>query len=571
LTKGYIFWYKLGIPYEDKRMFGWTGKILRVNLDKKSIFEEELKPELNLDVLGGRGLAVKLFTAEVKPEVDSLSTENKIVLMTGPLTGTGASSASLCAIVTKSALTQTIVSAEAKLHFGAELKAAGYDGLIIEGKANEPVILKIQDGRANILPADYLVGQDTKNTIALLHSTFNDPWVAREVKILCIGPAGEKQLPIASLITEGFLVSDSVGIGAVFGSKNLKAVAVRGTKDILLNDGQELIRVISKNVKECVESKALNAFSLFGSYYTYEEFLNKNILPSFYFTRPYVLNVPLRQIRTYWKRKKACFSCPVACLKADQQGAFFPELEAFIALGPLCGIDEVSLIVEAYQACLKSGLDPVETGVFIASLMKITEKGLLEEKELPINIQFGNKKAYSNLIPLLEQPEKLFSLAKDTASLWEKVGEPEEFIGIKRRSIALDVSYFSFLALYAVTSNWPTLHPHVYRFTNIHKEDIPKEVKNVQDISAALECLGVCPYLYIGLSLKAFLSIVKAVVGLEWKEENLLKVGEHTIDLEHDFNQKAGITLEADHLPRKLKIIEFEKMLKLYYQLRGWQ
>ena len=135
----------------------------------------------------------------------------------------------------------------------------------------------------------------------------------------------------------------------------------------------------------------------------------------------------------------------------------------------------------------------------------------------------------------------------------------------------MSVSYFSFLALYAVTSNWPTLHPHVYRFTNIHKEDIPKEVKNVQDISAALECLGVCPYLYIGLSLKAFLSIVKAVVGLEWKEENLLKVGEHTIDLEHDFNQKAGITLEADHLPRKLKIIEFEKMLKLYYQLRGWQ
>ncbi len=552
-------------------MFGWAGKILRVDLGKERIFEEELKPEANLDVLGGRGLAVKLFTTEVKPEVDPLSSENKIILMTGPLTGTGVNSASLCAVVTKSALTQTLVGAEVKLYFGAELKAAGYDGIIIEGKAKEPVILEIQDERVNILPADYLVGQDTKTTITLFKSTFNDPWVAREVRVLCIGPAGEKQLPVAALVADGLLVSESVGIGAVFGSKNLKAIAVRGTKDVLVNNGQRLIGAISTAVKECINNKALNTFSLFGSYHTYEEFLNKSILPSFYFTRPYVLSVPLSQIQTTWKRKRACFSCPVACLKADQNGTFLPELEAFIALGPLCGIDELPLICKAYQACLNNGLDPVETGTFIASLMKISEKKLLEEKELPIKVQFGDKEAYRNLISLLNQPEGLFSLAKDTASLWEKVGETEEFVGIKRRSISLDISHSSFLALYAVTSNWPTLHPHVYGFINIPKKDIPKKAKIVQDISAVLECLGVCPYLYIGLPLKAFLPMVTAVTGLEWKEENLLKVGEHIIDLEYEFNQKAGIGLEANRLPKKHQAIGFENMLKSYYQLRGWQ
>ncbi len=552
-------------------MFGWTGKILRVNLSEEKVFVEDLKPEEHLDVLGGRGLGAKILASEVDPGVEPLGRENKIVLMTGPLTGTGANSGSVCAVVTKSALTKTIVSASSKLYFGAELKAAGYDGLVIEGKAKSPVYLDIRDDQVEILPADFLEGQDTEATTFLIRSGFNDPWVAREVRVLCIGAAGERRLPLACLVTDGILVADSGGIGAVFGSKNLKAIAVRGTKDILFNDGKSFIKSIAEGVKEISTNQTLSSLSSFSSYFVYDNLISKKVIPSLYFSKPYEPSNGLKDISAHWARERGCFACPIACFKLDNEGESFPELDAFIALGPLCGFEDPALIKKAYHRCLLHGIDPVETGAFIASLMRLNEMNVLEQGAFrPV---FGEESSYFELIEALGQGKKeIVGLAKDVISLWEGVGYAQNFIGVRGKTIPFNLNYCPVLALNAITHSWPTSSFDIFAYSKKDPKvkDVPAVVKGYQDTKAALESLGVCAFLSLGGNLSTLLFMLKAVTGLEWDEERLLGVGETTLKIEHEFNQKAGGEGDADNLSSKVAISGFEGLLSAYYQLRGW-
>jgi len=544
-------------------MFGWQGKLLRIDLETKKISIEDLKTEDLLDFLGGRGLGVKFFVNEVNADIDPFAPENKIVIAVGPLTGTGASSASLCSIVTKSPLTNTIISAQVKLYFGAELKAAGYDVVIIEGKALSPTLISIKDDDVSLLPADFLFDRPTDEALSLFQISFNDPWVARETRFLHIGPAGQKHLPLANLITDGLPVANSVGIGAVFGSKNLIGIAVRGTKDILLYDGEVFFRTVFKDLENLSEN--LKSFSDLSTYLVFEDFIEHNILACCYFIQPFASEVTLSQIKEIWKRHRGCFSCPIACLKTTQRGDFLPEIDAFMSLGPLCGIYDVKSISKIYALCIKLGLDPVETGLTISCAMAMKEKGLFDDESVPF---FGDKKTILELIPKIAKKES--PLANGAFKLCQELNNPDLFLGVKGRSIVFDVRNHHYLGLVYATSNCGATHLNGFVFTKENYDEIPQKVKLMQDKIAVLESLGICPYILKGISLENLLTIFQATTGITLTKEEFLKKGEEIYQIEHNFNEKAGIKRDADMLPVKFSFPEFEKILESYYKLRGW-
>ena len=218
-------------------MNGWTGRCLRVNLSENDFQTEEIPQELMERFLGGRGLGAKVLSNEMDPQVDPLSPDSKIIFVSGPLVGTGAVTGASCNVVTKSALSGTIACAKMRGHFGAELKFAGFDMIIVEGKADSPVILSILDDKINIQPAPEYWGRTTSQTEDLFLRSLSDQWAARETYLLSIGPAGEKLVPLANIVNDGFLSVGGAGIGAVMGSKNLKAIAVKGSHSVTVAYG----------------------------------------------------------------------------------------------------------------------------------------------------------------------------------------------------------------------------------------------------------------------------------------------------------------------------------------------
>jgi aldehyde:ferredoxin oxidoreductase len=231
-------------------MNGCTGRCLRVNLTEGKHHIEDISPELQAKFLGGRGLGVKTFADEVPPETAPLSPDNKIIFTSGPLVGTGAITGASCNVITKSSLTNTLACAKMRGHFGAELKFAGFDMIIVEGRAEAPVILSIIDDKVKLMPGLEYWGRTTVETEALFKRNLDNQWAARETFLACIGPAGERLLPLANIVNSRFLSVGGAGVGAVMGSKNLKAVAVKGSHSLHVADGSRFVQVINTMINK---------------------------------------------------------------------------------------------------------------------------------------------------------------------------------------------------------------------------------------------------------------------------------------------------------------------------------
>lgn len=554
-------------------MYGWQGKALRIDLSKGLIKTESIPLEVYRQYLGGRGLATKVFTEEVNPTIEPLAKENKIILATGPLTGTGASSGSICSIVTKSPLTNTITCGQAKMHFGAELKAAGYDVLIIEGHAKSPVFLSIQDENVEILPADHLWGETTSKVEDIVRLAISDPWKARETKTLSIGPAGERAEAIATVITDGLPVRNGVGIGAVFGSKGLKAIVVRGTKDIMLAHADGFINAVSTSIESLKEAKALREFSELGTYLLLKPIVKMGALGYENFSKrapEAVYSLSTEFLGRLWQRDRGCFACPIACLKQTELG-FFPEIEEFISLGPLCGIINASVTLNAYKLCVEYGLDANEVGAGIACVMEL-------EKDLG----FGEIDGFLKSIKASGEGDHAGSLLGKGAFYLSRHFEREDlFMGVKRRSMPpFDPRIIQGIGLQYATCNFGATH--LTGFTLIEELQDPYSikgkailVKRYQDQTAVLESMGVCPYVLFGFDLTAFINMLNQTTGLDFKGEEVVKIGENIYDLERSFNKNAGIVNE-DRLPSKMfsqpingMVSHLEEILNEYRTLRG--
>ncbi len=581
---------------------GFWGKLLRINLSNSTIKEEEIPQDLMKLYLGARGLGSKYFVDEVDPEIDPLSPENKLIFAPGPLSGTTAPTGGRYDVITKGPLTGTIAASNSGGFFGAELKFAGYDMLIIEGKAEKPVYISIKDNEVKIESADDLWGKDVYETTDLLVEKFGD----KRAKVACIGPAGEKLVKFAAIMNDKDRAAGRTGVGAVMGSKNLKAIIVRGTKRVEVADPEEFKAVVKQKIDILKENGVTGqGLPTYGTK-VLDNIINQNGL---YPTRNFQTGVfegtePISGealVDKYLVRNKACFACPIGCgrvtkLPSGLEGEG-PEYETGWAFGADCGVDDLNAIVEANFICNKLGLDTISTGTTIAAAMELYEKGYLPKDmvEKGPEPKFGSSEAIvyyawaiGNRVGLGDK------LAEGSYRFADSLGHPELSMSVKKQELpAYDPRGAQGHGLEYATSNRGGCHVRGYMISpeilgapekldpqQIEGKD--KWVMTFQDLTAVIDAAGLCLFTSFALGLSDYTDLINAGTGFNYTDEELLKVGERIWNLERMFNIKAGVGPEQDTLPKRLleepmpdgpnkgHVVKLSELLPRYYKTRGW-
>lgn len=583
-------------------MFGWQGTLIRVNLTTGSIKKEPLNPDDAKQFIGARGLGTKILMDEVDPKVDPFSADNKLIFMTGPLTGTFASSGGRYEVVSKAPLTGTIGAANSGGHFGPELKFAGYDGIIFEGKAEKPVYLWINDDEIELRSAEHLWGKNVFDTTdELLKET------SEEARVACIGPGGEKLVLFATVMNDKHRAAGRSGLGAVMGSKNLKAVVVRGTKSVKVADPQ--------GFKEaCTDARRkLKAHPVTGEglpTYGTEILVNilnqsgalptKNWQESIFEHADETSGEALTE--KYLVRNKSCFGCNIGCGRVTRipDGKFKsmgegPEYEAGWSYGADCGVRDLAAICKANFICNELGIDPITMGSTIACAMEMYEKGILTKEEIGQELKFGDADAIVHFTRLTGMREGFGDkLAEGSYRLASSYGCPELSMTVKKQEMpAYDGRGVQGMGLEYATSNRGGCHVRGY-MTSMEILGVPEKLdplvtkdkaywlKIFQDLTAVVDSSGICLFTTFGIGLPEVAAMLRTATGWDLTDEDTLKAGERIWELERIFNLKAGFTKEDDTLPPRLlkepvtagpakgKVVELETMLKEYYKLRGW-
>ena len=582
---------------------GFSGVILRVNLTKGEIQREEINEEWAKLFIGGRGYGEKIIYEEVDPAIDPLSERNKVVIATGPLGGTVAPGSGRIMVITKGALNGTIACSNAGGYFGTELKMAGYDMLILEGKANEPVYLWIDDDNIEIRSAKDIWG---KTSIESDKAMRGDTHV--EAKTMTIGPAGEKLSKIACVMFDDHRASGRTGVGAVVGSKNFKGIAVRGTKGVEVEDVEgfkEAVRnAYGKLSQHPVASQGLPTYGtavLVNILNSVGSFPVRNAQEAYLPTADNISGETM--VKKTLVKNKACGGCPIGCGRVTEirEGKYKgargegPEYETAWSLGAMCGVDDINPVTKAHYLCDEYGFDGISAGVTIACAMELYEKGYMPKEDAPFPIRFGDGDAVVELLKLMGTREGIGNLlAEGSYRLAEHYGHPELSMSVKKQEIpAYDPRGVKGIGLEYATSNRGACHVRGYTIapevlgTPIQVDRLAYEgkaglTKLFQDLTAAVDASGACLFTTFGMEASNYAELLKAATGIPYDEKTLLLAGERIWNLEKLFNLKAGLTKEDDTLPKRLleepiksgpskgEVNELHKMLPEYYQLRGW-
>ncbi|MGI6066512.1 MAG: aldehyde ferredoxin oxidoreductase family protein [Bacillota bacterium] len=583
-------------------MFGWTGKILRINLSEKSVGVEDLNPKLAQDYIGARGLGAKIFADEVDPKVDSFSPDNKLIFATGPLTGTNAVSAGRYNVITKAPLTGTIAASNSGGYFGAELKYAGYDLIVFEGKADQPVYLFIKDELVELRSAAHVWGKTTFETDDILREE-----TCPEAKIACIGPAGEKLVRYACIINDKNRAAGRSGVGAVMGSKNLKAVVVRGTKGVKVADPQGFKNAVDDAMAK-VKANAVTSGGLptYGTAVLVNILNSHGALPTRNFQTGIFPEVEKISGETMAEkntiRKKACMGCPIACGRVTEvkTGKFAgqgegPEYEAIWSMGADCGISQLDAIIKANYISNELGFDPISYGATLACAMELWEKGYLPESDTQVPLLFGDADVMVDFATKTGYREGFGDLlAEGSYRLAEKYGHPEFSMTAKKQEYpAYDPRAIQGIGLEYATSNRGGCHVRGYTisaevlgipaaFDPLETKDKASLTKAFQDVTALVDSSGICLFSTFAIGGEEVAAFLSAATGIDYSLEKALLAGERIWNLERQFNMDAGLSKSDDTLaPRILnealsegpgagKVSGLEEMLKEYYQLRGW-
>jgi len=588
-------------------MYGWTGQCLRVNLTENKFHKEALPQKLMEQFMGGRGLGGKILFDEIDPRVDPLSPENKLIFLSGPMVGTGAVTGASCNVVTKSALSGTIACAKMRGHFGAELKFSGFDMVILEGKAEFPVILSIMDDKIRIQPALEYWGRSTSETENLFKKALADKWARRETYLVSIGPAGEKLIPLANIINDGFLSVGGAGIGAVMGSKNLKAIAVKGSHSLNVADGNRFMQVVTTLTNKLNSAPMTSqSMSVWGSAFFVGLCYQKGVLPWNNFQTAAFRES--KQLGTgaleeaFALRARGCFACPIACIKkTDANNPLFkgkgmaPTYLAIGALGLNCGITDLTIIGMANMICAEMGLDPIAAGGTMATAMELVEKGIVTSDDLKLDIKFGQGEEMLQALNLMSTKKgyaKIFG--QGGKAIAEEYGQAHSFMGVKGIPMApFDPRGIQGMGLHFATSNYGPHHLYAYTFIdevlNVHErldpwtpEGKPELVKRYQNITAIMDSLGLCNWPLMGVKFKNFVPMVNTCLGTSYQENDLLGIGERIWNQERLFNLRAGFDRSHDTLPERFfkepiaegaaqgQVSKLDEMIDEYYHLRGW-
>ncbi len=594
---------------------GYTGKILRVNLTDQTSREEELSFDTAKDFIGGAGFGIKYLFDEVPANADALGPDNKLIFSPGPFSGTNVPCASRMAVTAKSPLTGAVGMGLSGGHFPVEMKFAGYDALIIEGQSKEPVYLWIKDNEVKFKGAKKLWGMKTTDTQQIIKNDLKD----QNVRIACIGPAGENQIKIASIINEWRAVGRK-GLGAVMGSKNLKAIAVRGTNKVDIAFPDKLKEARKSFTKAMKDSEVLYpAFANLGTGMVVDHTCHMGIFPTknYSSTGEYdpieKIGVEVQTSRTV--TKEHCYGCPVGCsqVKLAKTGDYAgtlsegPEFETMYSFGGITGVENIDAIIAADRLADEMGFDTISSGVSIAFAMELYEKGILTKEDTGgIELHFGNDKAMMTLLHQMSYREGLGgTLADGTKIAAKKIGKGSEKYAMHVKGLELpayDVRGAKAHGLNYATSFTGADHCRGYAFQEVFGIPIPKEVDRFaaegkgaltkwnQDIRTAVtDAPTMCAFIFdmavIGIAAQNTADLMEAVTGMSYTTDDVLLVGERINNLARAFNVREGFTRSDDTLPERLLTEpisggaskghfitkdELTLMLDDYYAARGW-
>jgi aldehyde:ferredoxin oxidoreductase len=584
-------------------MHGWVGKILRVDLTSGKISTAALDPALARDYIGARGLGTKFIYDEVDPKVDPLSPANKLIFASGPMTGTFAPSAGRYDVVTKGPLTDTIAASNSGGAWGPELKFAGYDLLIVEGKAAKPVYLWIQDDKVELRDASHLWGKEVPETTDLLYAE-----TAEDAKVACIGPAGEHLSQIAAIMNDRHRAAGRTGVGAVMGSKNLKAIVVRGTGAVTIADSKAFLAAVSRASTMLKEHPVSGTgLRVYGTDVLVNVLNSIGGLPTGNFqdghfpTADKVGGETLTA--TVLQRVKGCFSCIISCGRVTKvtnpkyQGeGEGPEYETAWGFGPDCLIDDLEAVTKANYYCNELGIDTISMASTIACAMEMFQKGIIGLKDTEgLDLTFGNAEAMVEAVRLTGLGQgfgkKLQLGSYRLASLY---GHPELSMTVKKQEIpAYDPRAVQGIGLHFATSNRGDCHVRGYTVSpevlgvpfKVDKDAIegkPALVALFQNLTAAIDSSGACLFTSFGIGAPEYSELMTALTGVTYSADDFIKAGERIYNLERLFNLKSGLTAKDDTLPARLldepivtgpskgSVSRLPEMLPEYYALRGW-
>ncbi len=581
----------------------YANNVLTVNLSSGEISREHIPEELTRLYIGGRGLGTYFLQRLVDPEVEPLSDGNVLIFATGPLTGTPAPTGGRYMVLCKSPLTGLVACSNSGGFFGAELKRAGYDLLIVKGKAPSPVYLSIRDGEVEIAPADHLWGMDTCDTADRLQEEFGD----EGARVACIGPAGEKQVRFACIINEKHRAAGRSGVGAVMGSKNLKAVVVRGSGRPEAPDPDTFMEIIRQKVKTLkgdpitgeglptlgtkVLDKIINGH---GAYPT------RNFQTGVFKGTGEVCGEALAE-KGYLRKKRGCFACPIQCTRVTElptgSRGEGPEYESGWSMGACCGIKDLVAITEANYMCNRLGLDTISFGVTMACAMELFEKDMLPVEDL----DNGPKPVFGSTESLLYYLHHTAyrmgfgeKMAEGSRRLAEFYGHPELSMAVKGQELpAYDPRGVQGQGLSYATSNRGGCHVRGYLIApevlGVPEKLDPQStagkaqwVKIFQDLTAVIDSSGLCLFSSFALGADDYRDLLAVATGVDYTTEELLVCGERIWNMERMFNLDAGMRPESDTLPERLlsepmpegpqkgNVARLGEMLPEYYRLRGW-
>jgi aldehyde:ferredoxin oxidoreductase len=597
----------------------WTRKILRINLTAGTVKVEPLNMEWAQQYLGQRGLASKYLVEEIDPKVDPLSPENKLIFATGPLTGTAASTGGRYSVVTKGPLTNAIACSNSGGYWGAELKFAGWDMVILEGKSPKPVYISIIDDKVEILDASPIWGTSIWHTDAWIKTKHQDPMM----RVSGIGIAGEKNVLYAAIVNDLHRAAGRSGVGAVLGSKNVKAVAVRGTGGVKVKDGKAFMAATAAG-KKVLQANAVTGQGLpaFGTQVLMNVINEAGAMPTrnhrevqFEGSHDISAEAMATPRKTDGKKNlvtnQACFGCTIACgriSKIDETHFTIKnkpeywhasgglEYEAAWALGSNTGINDLEALTYVNFICNEQGMDPISFGATVSAAMELYSMGLItKEMTGGIDLKFGSAEALVQCVELTGKGEGFGKeLGLGSLRLCKKHGHPELSMSVKGQEFpAYDSRGIQGMGLTYATSNRGACHLRSYTVSSeilgipvktdpLTTDGKPALVKAFQDATAAVDSSGLCVFTTFAWTLNDIAPQVDAACEGKWTPDSMMEVGERIWNMERVFNNRAGFTHKDDNLPPRLVseaaqtgpakglVNGLAKMLPEYYSLRGW-
>lgn len=602
-------------------MYGWAGKILHVDLDRGGIRSELFPEDKCSKFIGGRGTSAKLLWNFLRPRVDPYSPENVLIFGIGPLVGTIAPMTGRTTITYKSPLTNLYCKSSMGGHFAGELKFAGYDHIIIHGKSDDPVYLFIKDETVELLSASHLWGMDVKQTTKVIREQLNDEYI----QVTCIGPAGENLVRFASIMNM-YNAAARGGGGAVMGSKNLKAVAVKGTGLTKVKDPERLARAAFEALGKVIPRP-------YGTSALIKYLNDRHILPSYNFKSGYVENGHMISGEYFakagfLKRKISCFSCPVGChlYCVVQKGPYAcatggPEYETCSSLGSGTGVAQTDAVIKSNELCNILGLDTISSGTVIQWAMECYERGVLSKDDADgLDLKFGSAKAQVKLVAMIAHREGNIGnlLAEGCKRAAERVGRDSwkwamcNSKGLeqsrvdtrhrKARALAFSVNPRGpdhlFHQVSAAAGRTPEARELTKKITGLNVFLPPTSTEHravivrwYEDRFAATEALGICKFSRDAMhtSEAAMSEMFSAVTGIEVSPIEILTKGRSIYTLERCFNVREGFDRKLDDLPWRMmhepadwpnippeirghlnSPEELHKMQDEYYTLHGW-